>query len=78
MTDYVPVDCARHSQYELAIMQQRRLALSWYDEHQEPSSDSVTPVDQVIRNVEEFMRVRAAVGQEHVIRLDRITACRPL
>ena len=45
MTDYTPVDCGLHSEYELAIMQRRRLALSWHDEVQIDYSETVTPVD---------------------------------
>ena len=59
-------------------MQRRRLQLSWHDEQQVRHSERVTPVDLVARNGEEFLRAQTADGQEHVIRLDRIMACRPL
>ena len=75
MTDYTPVDCGLHSEYELAIMQHRRLALSWHDEVQIDYSETVTPVDLYTQDDGEYLRVRDSHDLEHIIRLDRIMAC---
>ena len=75
MTDYVSVDCARHSEYELAIMQRRRLALSWRGADNTVHTATVTPTDLLTRNGAEFMRLRDPSGREHIVRLDHITAC---
>ncbi|MGB5261720.1 MAG: transcriptional antiterminator, Rof [Gammaproteobacteria bacterium] len=75
MTDYRPIDCGQHSDYELAIIQQRRLRLSWHDPAGVSHTRTVTPVDVFTHRGEEFMRVREVDGLEHLIRLDRITAC---
>ncbi|NNJ95385.1 MAG: transcriptional antiterminator, Rof [Halobacteria archaeon] len=74
MSDYTPVDCGLHSAYELAIMQRRRLALSWHGEQAE-YRDTVTPVDLFTRDVGEYLRVRDSRDLGHSIRLDRIMAC---
>ena len=75
MTDYTPVDCGLHSEYELAIMQRRRLVLSWHDEGQIDHSETVTPVDLYTLDGGKFLRVRDSHDLKHIIRLDRITAC---
>ena len=75
MSDYRPVDCARHSEYELAITQRRRLQLTWYDGDGASRTETVTPVDLYARRGEEFLRVARSGGQEDEIRLDRIIAC---
>ena len=75
MSDYRPVDCARHSEYELAIMQRRRLQLTWHGRDGATRTETVTPVDLYARRGEEFLRVACSGGQEDEIRLDRIIAC---
>ena len=72
MTDYRPIDCGLHSQYELAILQRRELKLRWCDVEGSIHIESVTPVDLLTRNHEEFMVVSDKHGMEHEIRLDRI------
>jgi transcriptional antiterminator Rof (Rho-off) len=75
MTDYAPIDCGLHSTYELAIMQQRILELSWQDADHGVQTGAVTPLDLFARNGEEYMRVREANGNEQLIRLDWIITC---
>ncbi|MEN8204664.1 MAG: transcriptional antiterminator, Rof [Pseudomonadota bacterium] len=72
MTDYTPIDCGLHSQYELAILQHRKLRLSWCDADGTGHIETVTPTDLLTRNREEFMVVTGEHGVEHEIRLDRI------
>ncbi len=77
-TDYVPVDCGLHSEYELAVMQHRKLHLCWRDDGQTVQSGTVTPLDLYTADGEEYIIVRDAQGSQKHIRLDRITACKTL
>jgi len=72
MTDYTPVDCGLHSEYELAIMHRDKLKLTWRDADGETCIDTITPTDLRTRNSEEFLVVSGADGMEFEIRLDRI------
>jgi Rho-binding antiterminator len=72
MTDYTPIDCDRHSEFELAIMHRDTLNLTWRDADGATHTEVITPADLLTRNSEEFMRVSDANGVEREIRLDRI------
>ena len=72
MTDYRPVDCALHSEYELAIMQRRRLHMTWPGNDATTRSEVVLPADLYTRQGEEYMIVTRSNGQVEHIRLDRI------
>ena len=75
MTDYKPIACDLHSEYELAIMQGRSLRLSWRDGQQARCNSTVMPLDLYTHAGAEFLRVRDAEHREHDIRLDWIRAC---
>jgi Rho-binding antiterminator len=75
MTDYAPIDCGLHSQYELAVMQRQRLRLSWTTDNLPVMACTVIPEDIFTRAGQEFLQVRDEKDREHIIRLDRITAC---
>lgn len=72
MTDYIPIDCALHSDYELAIMRRRQLRLTWHDDNGITHIKTVTPTDLRTHNHEEFMDVTDTQGNAYSIRLDRI------
>ncbi len=72
MTDYKPVECGLHDEYELTIMQRRRLLLEWQDETGQARSATVLPVDLVTQAGEEFLLVQDSDRQQLRIRLDRI------
>lgn len=72
MTDYTPVACGLHSEYELAIMHRGRLKLTWRDTDGRTRCRTVTPVDLRTRNSEEFMVVSDTDGTGFEIRLDHI------
>jgi Rho-binding antiterminator len=76
MTDYTPVDCGIHSEYELAIMHHEKLDLGWSDAAGAIHLATVLPVDLCTRNSEEFLVVATTEGAQLEIRLDRITHCR--
>ncbi len=73
MSDYRPVSCALHSEFELAIMHGRRMKLKWHDEDGAVQEAVVRPVDLVTKNHEEFLVVEHE-GERRMIRLDRISA----
>ena len=72
MTDYRPVDCDLHSEYELAIMQRSKIMLSWQDVAGSVHTEAVSPLDLRTRNGEEFMVFSTGTGTEREIRLDHI------
>ena len=72
MTDYTPIDCDRHSEFELAIMHRDTLNLTWRDADGATHTEVVIPADLLTRNSEEFMQVSNSCGIERKIRLDHI------
>ena len=53
MTDYVPIDCGLHSEYELAIIQKRKLQIAWRDPDGTSHLEIITPLDLVTAAGEE-------------------------
>lgn len=72
MTDYTPIDCGQHSDYELAIMHRQCLRISWQLPGGQSRIEVVTPVDLVTRNHEEFLIVDDRDGKRLELRLDHI------
>ena len=72
MTDYTPVDCGIHSEYELSILQRKPLRISWRDAQGENHVAALLPVDLVTRNHEEFLVVRDEQQRSLELRLDYI------
>jgi Rho-binding antiterminator len=77
MTDYTPIDCGLHSEYELAIMRRQSLRLAWNDARGTPHIGVYRPLDLHTRDGEEFMVVADADGTESQIRLDYIMSYNP-
>ncbi len=77
MTDYTPIDCGLHSEYEVAILHRRKLRMSWRSE-QGDQVQVLLPKDLQTRNGEEFLIAEAADGELLRLRLDRITHAEPL
>ncbi len=72
MSDYIPIDCGQHSEYELAIMQHHKLRLSWQDSGGQTHLETVTPTDLLARRHEEFLVVLTQTHEIRELRLDRI------
>lgn len=72
MTDYSPIDCGLHSEYELAIMHRRRLKLRWRDDSGVTHTETLLPVDLQTRNGEEFLIAENRDGERVQLRLDRV------
>jgi transcriptional antiterminator Rof (Rho-off) len=72
VTDYQPVDCDLHSEYELLIMQHSKIKLSWQDSAGVIHTEAVFPLDLRSRSSEEYMVFSTGTGTEREIRLDHI------
>ncbi len=72
MTDYRPIDCGLHSEYELAIMQGRRLTLRWREAGGEARRETLLPLDLVTRDGAEYLLAEDSDGRRLEIRLDHI------
>lgn len=76
-TDYAPIACDLHSEYELAILHRRRLRLVWTDANV-IHDEAVLPLDIHTMHHQEFLVCRAGDGAMHEIRLDRIRRMEPV
>ena len=72
MTDYTPIDCASYSEYEAAIVQHRRLRLSWRQPDGQLRIEVVRPIDLETRHQEEFLRAETRDRNTVELRLDQI------
>lgn len=78
MTDYIPIDCSRYSEFELAIMHRTRLRLSWRDAAGNLHLETLLPTDLRTRRGAEYLVVASTTGREQEIRLDRIITGKPV
>lgn len=74
MTDYQPISCDLHSEYELAIMHRTPLTLCWRGQDGLDHLETLLPQDLETRNGEEFLVVKNGAGEQFKVRLDRISA----
>ncbi|HSN18711.1 MAG TPA: transcriptional antiterminator, Rof [Gammaproteobacteria bacterium] len=74
MTDYQPIDCGLHSEYELAIMHRTPLILSWRGNDGLDHLETLLPQDLETCRGEEFLVLLNAAGEQLKVRLDRILA----
>jgi len=75
---YEPIPCAIHSEYELAIMQQRHMQLVWLDHKTIQHISRVKPLDLITENHAEYLLAQDHEGQKIKIRLDYIQQYRIL
>ena len=69
---YKPIQCGLHSEYELAIMHQLNLQLSWLDQQDTEHHEKVRPLDLKTKDHQEYLVVKSKKGVHHEIRLDKI------
>ena len=72
MTDYTPIDCALYSDYEVAIVQHKRMRLSWRQAGGQLHIEVIRPVDLKTRDHEEFLLAETLEGKVLELRLDQI------
>lgn len=70
---YTPIDCGVYSEYELAIMHQRRLRLHWQDDIGNDHIESVLPRDLKTESKREYLIAERQDGSTLKLRLDRIS-----
>ena len=70
-TDYVPISCDTHSEYELAILRRQKLRLFWHESNV-CHNEWILPLDFQTRRGEEFLIGRNEAGETLKLRLDRI------
>jgi Rho-binding antiterminator len=70
-SDYRPISCDAHSEYELAIMHKQKLKLRW-GEGNVIHEEVVQPLDLKTQDHEEFLIFKDQQNRECSIRLDRI------
>jgi len=73
MADYTAIDCGLHSEFELAIMHEQWLSLSWKVPDEERQSMHVKPTDIYAKDKQEYLVMLDQQGETHTIRLDYIT-----
>ncbi|MDV3238858.1 MAG: transcriptional antiterminator, Rof [Gammaproteobacteria bacterium] len=78
MSDYVPIDCGLHSEYELAIMRRQKLRIRWRDAQGMTHIETLLPRDLQTRSGEEFLIAETPENAMLEIRLDRIVETRPV
>ncbi len=72
MSEYRPIDCALHSEYELAVMHNRPLQITWRQTDGQLRVEVLMPRDLRTRNHEEFLIAERSNGQRLELRLDAI------
>jgi transcriptional antiterminator Rof (Rho-off) len=72
-TDYQPIACALHDEYEIAIMQNRPITISWTNDSGQQTKANVSVKDLIVRDKEEFLLVETPGDGLMEIRLDKIT-----
>ena len=77
MSDYRPIACAIHSGYELAILQGRRLCLSWCGPDGQHHRATLLLEDLQIRDGAEYLIAQGEDGRSQALRLDWISASEP-
>ena len=70
-SNYVPIDCDTHSQYELACLRRKPVHLTWIAENVVYEQE-VVPLDVRTESHAEYLIVRLASTEERRIRLDHI------
>jgi len=72
MTDYRPVDCGLHSEFELAVLRRQPVRISWQSKDGQAHIEVLTPVDLLTRQHEEYLVLADENRQQHALRLDHI------
>lgn len=71
--DYRPIACALHDEYEIAIMQKKKLNLEWVNSNGSKRRSIVLPLDLSVESGEEFLVAETDASNKIKVRLDKIT-----
>lgn len=69
---YIPIACALHDEYEIAIMHKTALNIRWSDDDGLHTA-KVLPTDILVKDKQEFLIAEKQDNKELCIRLDMIT-----
>lgn len=71
---YLPIACAAHDEFEIAIMHRKKLHLKWTDDIGKTQLCEVLPEDILVKNGAEYLLAKHLdSATELCIRLDKIT-----
>ena len=72
MTDYVSIPCDLYSRYELAILHDERLCISWRSGEGMVHVETLQPRDLQTRDGVEYLIAETCAHEHREVRLDRI------
>jgi len=72
VTEYTPVSCAIHSEYELAIMRRAPTRICWVSKSGDSRDELLKLTDLNTRSDGEYLSAITADGENIEIRLDQI------
>lgn len=75
--NYTPIACNLYSEYELHIMHQDHLKLSYLGANNLTRIETLLPINLRTRKKAEYLIARSLSGVSRVLRLDRIRAFEP-
>jgi len=75
--DYTPIACNLYSEYELHIMHQNHLKLSYFGASNLTRIETLLPINLRTHKKAEYLIARSLTGVSRVLRLDRIRALEP-
>jgi transcriptional antiterminator Rof (Rho-off) len=70
--EYIPIACSTYAQYELAVLKGQALRIAWVGRQNQHHIETLFPTDLRTRWHSEFMIAHNYLGQQRVLRLDRI------
>lgn len=71
-TSYTPIECGLHSEYELAIMHKTKCEISWKDSDKATQAMKARPIDLIVKDKQEFLKIKSDKNEIMEIRLDKI------
>jgi len=72
MSDYRPISCANYDQFEIAILHEQCLRITWHDEQAMVHVEVLRPCDLQTRGGGEYLLADTLSGQRIELRLDKI------
>lgn len=72
-TQYQPIACSLHDEYEIAIMHKKPVLIAWLDDKGKRHKEVVLAQDILVKDKEEFLVAKTQDSRELCLRLDKIT-----
>ena len=71
-SNYTPIECGLQSEYELAIMHKTKSEFIWIDINKTQHSVTAEPIDLLVRDKQEFLKIKTTKNEIIEIRLDKL------